>query len=126
MKWLYLAIGGAAGTVFRYALQGWVERFAPGNFPYGTLSVNVLGCLLLGFLAGFFAGPQLVREELRIGLSIGLLGGLTTFSTFGLETFNLATAGQFRLALLNMLVSCALGFAAVWLGYRLAERLYGV
>jgi CrcB protein len=72
------------------------------------------------------AGPQLIREEYRIGLTVGVLGGYSTFSTFGLESFNLANDGELRLALLNMIVSCAVGFAAVWLGYRISERLFGV
>lgn len=126
MKWLFIALGGAVGSLLRYAVEGGIQRIAPGSFPWGTMSVNVLGCFAIGFLAGFFAGPQLVREEVRIGLTVGLLGGLTTFSTFGLESFNLANGGELRLALLNMFVSCGLGFSAVWLGYRLAERWYGV
>lgn len=126
MKWLFIAIGGAVGSLLRYAIEGGVQRLASGSFPLGTLSVNVLGCLVIGFLAGFFAGPQLVREEVRIGLTVGLVGGLTTFSTFGLESFNLANGGELRWAIVNMVVSCGLGFSAVWLGYRLAERWYGV
>ena len=92
----------------------------------GTLAVNVTACLAIGLLAGFFAGPQLIREEYRIGLTVGVLGGYSTFSTFGLETFNLANDSEYSLALLNMFVSCAAGFAAVWLGYRIAERWVGV
>jgi CrcB protein len=126
LKLLFIALGGAAGSVFRYLLQGWVQRATPGTFPTGTLVVNLLGCLAIGFLAGYFSGPQLVREELRIGLTVGVLGGFTTFSTFGLETFNLANEGALRLALLNIVLSCACGLAAVWIGYRLAERWYGV
>ena len=126
LKFLFIAVGGALGSILRYAMQGWVQRLTASTFPLGTFAVNVLGCLLIGLVSGFFAGPQLVREEYRIGLTIGVLGGFTTFSTFGLETFNLANDGEFRLALLNMLLSCVVGFAAVWIGYRLAERFFGV
>ncbi|TWU29305.1 fluoride efflux transporter CrcB [Bythopirellula polymerisocia] len=126
MKWLFIALGGAGGSLLRYAMTGWVQRIAPGTFPLGTLSVNILGCFALGLLAGFFAGPQLVREEIRIGLTVGLLGGFTTFSTFGLESFHLANGGEFRLAMMNMLLNCVFGISAVLLGYRLAERWYGV
>jgi CrcB protein len=126
LKFLFIAVGGALGSLLRYAMQGWVQRLTASTFPLGTFAVNVLGCLLIGLVSGFFAGPQLVREEYRIGLTIGVLGGFTTFSTFGLETFNLANDGEFRLALLNMLLSCVVGFAAVWIGYRLAERFFGV
>ena len=78
------------------------------------------------FLAAALTGPILIREEYRIGLTVGVLGGFTTFSTFGLETFNLANDGQWRFAMLNMALSCGLGLAAVWLGYRAAERWFGL
>jgi CrcB protein len=126
LKWLLIAAGGACGSLLRYTFQGWVQRLSSGTFPVGTLAVNVTACFVIGLLAGFFAGPQLVREEYRIGLTVGVLGGYSTFSTFGLETFNLANDGQYWLALVNMLVSCAAGFLAVWLGYRVSERWMGV
>jgi CrcB protein len=126
MKWVLIAAGGALGSVLRYAIQGWVQRLTSGSFPLGTLAVNVAGCMLIGFLAAALTGPVLVREEYRIGLTVGILGGFTTFSAFGLETFNLANDGQFRLALANVVLSCGLGFVAVWGGYRLAERWFGV
>jgi CrcB protein len=126
LKWFLIAGGGALGSMMRYAVQGWVQRLGSGTFPIGTLAVNLSSCLVIGLLAGMLAGPQLIREEYRIGLTVGVLGGYSTFSTFGLESFNLANDGELRLALLNMIVSCAVGFAAVWLGYRISERLFGV
>jgi CrcB protein len=126
LKWMLIAAGGSLGSVLRYALQGWVQRLSGGMFPSGTFAVNVLGCFVIGILSGYFASPQLIREEYRIGVTVGLLGGFTTFSTFGLESFNLATGGQWRLALVNIVASCAIGLAAVALGYRLAERWFGV
>lgn len=125
-KYLLIAVGGAFGSVLRYALQGWVQRLVSGGFPLGTLAVNVLGCLVLGFLAAAFTGPILIREEHRVGLTIGVLGGFTTFSTFGLETFHLTNDGQFRLALANVLLSVGLGYAAVWAGYRFSEWWFGL
>jgi CrcB protein len=126
LKWFLIAVGGAFGSVLRYAVQGWFRELFGARFPWGTFVVNITGCLLIGLLAGLFAGPRLVREEYRIGLMIGVLGGYTTFSSFGLETFSLANDGEFRLALLNMVLSCVVGFAAVWVGYRVAERWFGV
>jgi CrcB protein len=126
LKWLLIAVGGAFGSTLRYAVQGWVQRLAGSGFPLGTLMVNVSACLVIGLLAGFFAGPQLIREEYRIGLTVGVLGGYSTFSTFGLESFNLANDGEFGLAALNMLLSCGVGLAAVWIGYRVAEHWFGV
>jgi CrcB protein len=107
-------------------VQGWFQRFANGSFPLGTLVVNLSGCVLIGFLTALFTGPLLIREEYRVGLTIGILGGYTTFSTFGLETFALANAGQFWFAVLNVALSCGLGFVAVWFGYRAAEYWFGV
>jgi fluoride exporter len=127
LKWIFIAAGGALGSVLRYAVQGWVgQQIAGRSFPIGTIVVNISGCLIIGLLAGFFDGPQLVPEEYRLGLLIGVLGGYTTFSSFGLETFRLANDGEFFLALANVLVSCVVGLAAVWVGYRLAERWFGV
>lgn len=124
-KYMLIAAGGALGSVLRYALQGGVQRLAGGTFPTGTMAVNLIGCLAIGALSAAFTGPVLVREEYRIGLTVGVLGGFTTFSTFGLETFNLAAMGQSRFAWTNVALSCGLGVAAVWLGYRLVERWLG-
>jgi fluoride exporter len=126
LKWLMIFVGGGFGSMLRYAMQGWVRQLLAGSvFPLGTMCVNILGCLVIGLLSGFFAGPQLIREEYRIGLIVGVLGGFTTFSSFGFETFNLANDGEFRLAILNVVLSCAVGLTAVWGGYRLAERWFG-
>jgi CrcB protein len=126
LKLALISVGGGLGSLLRYAVQGWAQRLAGGVFPIGTLAVNLSACLAIGLLAGFFAGPQLVREEYRIGLTVGVLGGYSTFSTFGLETFNLANNGEFTLAALNMVLSCCIGLAAVWAGYRGAEYWFGV
>ncbi len=134
LKVLSIAVGGAFGSLLRYFFQGWVQRstgdwvarLAGATFPIGTLAVNAVACLAIGLLSGLFAGPHLIREEYRIGLTIGVLGGFSTFSTFGFESFNLANDGEFGLALLNILLSCGIGLVAVWIGYRVAERWFGV
>lgn len=126
LKWVLIAIGGAFGSVLRYSFQGWVQSLSATIFPLGTLAVNLTACLAIGLLAGMFAGPQLIREEYRIGLTVGVLGGYSTFSTFGLETFNLANDKEFVLAAINVVVSCVLGIVAVWAGYRIAEYCFGV
>ena len=125
MKWLLIAGGGAVGSVLRYAVQGTAQRLTESGFPAGTLVVNLIGCLCIGFLAAMFSGPMLVREEYRIGLTVGVLGGFTTFSAFGLETFLLANDGQLRMALANVVASCVLGVTAVWLGFRAAQFWFG-
>ena len=120
-KWLLIATGGAVGSVLRYAVHTWVQRLTSSNFPLGTLTVNLVGCLVIGVLAAAFAGPIQIREEYRLGLVVGVLGGFTTFSTFGLETFLLMNLGQLGLALLNIVLSCSIGLIAVWFGYRAGE-----
>jgi CrcB protein len=85
-KLVLIFVGSGLGGVLRYALGGWGQRLADGRFPLGTLIVNVSGCLLIRFLTAAFAGRVLIREEYRVALLIGVLGGYTTFSTFGLET----------------------------------------
>lgn len=119
-------LGSGLGGVLRYALQGWVQRWTAGSFPAGTLAVNVLGCGALGFLVAALTGPLLMREEYRVGLTVGILGGFTTFSTFAFETHQLANDSQWRFAAVNVVLSCGLGVAAVWLGFRAAERWFGV
>lgn len=126
LKWFLIAAGGAIGSVARYALQGLVQRVTSSGFPMGTLVVNLIGCLAIGFLAATFTGPKLIREEYRIGIIVGILGGFTTFSTFGWETFAHINDREFSFAALNVMLSCGLGILAVWAGYRLSELVYGV
>jgi len=121
-KFAYIALGGAAGSVLRYLVHGAVQRWSGSMFPWGTFAVNISGCLLIGLLAGLFAGPYPAREEIRLGILVGILGGYTTFSTFGLDTLVLADNRRYGLAAANMLSSCAVGLLAVWLGARLVQR----
>ncbi len=87
----------------------------------GTVAVNVLGCLLIGFLGTVLAGSTPVRDEWRFFALVGLLGGFTTFSTFGYETISLLNFGLWERALANVALSNVLGLIAVWAGYRLAH-----
>lgn len=124
-KFTLVMAGGAIGSLFRYLIQGWGQSLIRGTFPIGTLAVNVLGCFIIGFLNMVFSGPVPVRMEYRIGLTVGVLGGLTTFSSFGWETFSMANEGQAIRAMMNTLSNMTFGFFAVWIGYRLAERMFG-
>lgn len=125
-KLVLIAAGGGVGAVFRYLISGWVQRGVTG-FPVGTLTVNVFGCLLIGFLGALAtsSGGRLT-PELRFALMIGVLGGFTTFSTFGLETIELAEEHEFVKAALYIALSNVIGLAAVWLGYRMSIAIYGV
>lgn len=125
-KVLLIALAGGFGSVMRYLISGWTQRFANGSFPVGTLCVNVLGCLLIGFLSGAFSGRLLLREEVRIAIVVGFIGGFTTFSAFGFETFSLVNDGETGKAVLNVVLSLGLTLPAVWLGYRVAENWLGV
>ncbi|MFQ5424395.1 MAG: fluoride efflux transporter CrcB [Phycisphaerae bacterium] len=125
-KIMMIGAGGGAGAVLRYLVSGWGQRLGGGVFPVGTLTVNVVGCLLIGFLAAAFAGPHLIRDEVRLALMVGLLGGFTTFSSFGYETMALVNDGQWRYALLNVTLNNGLGLLAAWAGYRFGEKWMGV
>ena len=125
-KLLMIMAGGSVGALLRYAASGVAQKLAGGSFPLGTLAVNVIGCLLMGFAGAIFAGPHLIREEYRMALLVGGLGAFTTFSTFSFETFTLADRGQLQLAVANILLSNGLGLAAVWFGYRISEKWFGV
>jgi CrcB protein len=123
---LLIAAGGALGAVARFLVAGWGQRLIDGPFPLGTLLVNLVGCVLIGFLATALSGPILLREELRLALLVGLLGGFTTFSSFGYETLALLQDGQVRAAALNVVLNNGLGLLAVWGGVRIALRWPGV
>jgi len=109
----------------RYSVAGWAQRLSNGSFPLGTLTVNVIGCAAIGFLAPLLTGPVLIREEYRLAVLVGLLGGFTTFSTYGWETISLADDGQRWLAVVNILACNLLGLAAAWAAARLATTIYG-
>ena len=124
-KLVLIALGGAGGTIARYAVSGWAQRLTGGAVvPVGTLTVNVAGCLLIGVLGFALSGAVLVREEYRVALLVGVLGGFTTFSSFGYETLSLLNDGQVGRAAANVLLNNGAGLVAVWLGYRLAEHFF--
>ncbi len=121
---LAVAFGGAIGAVARYLLSGWIGRLAPSTaLPWGTLAVNVLGSLLLGLLLGASEGRIQLSVELRAMLGVGLLGALTTFSTFSYETLELLGRGELANGVLNVLLNVVLTLAACWLGLQLGGRL---
>jgi len=110
--------GGFIGSVLRYTVSGLVHRAIPfSGFPYGTLVVNLVGCLVLGLLAGLAESRQVIGPELRIFLFLGLLGGFTTFSTFAYEGVELIHHGEFAKVLASVAVHVLVGFLAVWFGH---------
>lgn len=124
-KLLAIGLGGAVGSILRYLVSGWVQEKSGPGFPLGTLTINVIGCFLIGFLYILFAGPLTGRETLRLALIVGVLGGFTTFSSFSLETLNLLSEGQTGRALLNVSASVVAGLMATLIGFKLGQLLYG-
>jgi len=127
MKALALvALGGGFGAACRYLLSGLLMRGATGGFPLGTLTVNLIGCLLIGLWAGLAARHAWLNGELRLLLVTGVLGGFTTFSAFGLESLQLLRRGEMALAWWYVGGSVLFGLIMVatgwWLGHWTAER----
>ena len=121
MTLLLVALGGALGSVLRYKIDGWVQAGAGGAFPWGILVVNVTGCFVAGLLMTVLLERTSVSDEVRTGLLVGVLGGYTTFSTFSLQSLDLADAGLWGYVALNVLASVAGALLAVWLGQQLAR-----
>ena len=111
-----IAVGGAVGAVLRFLMSSWVYSLAGRDFPYGTLAVNVVGSLLMGFLSILLIERFNLGPEWRAAILIGLLGGFTTFSTFSMETLNLIESGALARAALNMALSVVLCIGAAWVG----------
>lgn len=119
---LLVGLGGFLGSVTRYKLGGLVLHLtAQGRFPFGTFTVNVLGCLLIGILIGVAERYDVLGPDSRLFLVVGLLGGFTTFSAFGLEAMQLLRRGDLGIAVLYAGTSVVLGIAAVWLGFKLVS-----
>lgn len=116
-----IAIGGAIGSVLRYLIQMQCINWFGTKFPYGTMTVNTLGSLLIGFLSIVLLERFFVSVEIRFAILVGLLGGFTTFSTFSLETLSLIQQGSLFSAASNIIGNVALCIAACFLGVTLAR-----
>ena len=119
---LLVGSGGFLGSALRYMIsQGMQSLAGSAVLPYGTLAVNLLGCLTIGLLGGIAHYREVFSPEIRLFVFTGMLGGFTTFSTFGYETFNLGRSVDLPTALLNILLHMVLGLGAVWFGYWLSR-----
>ena len=123
LKLVVIAVGGAIGAVLRFAASNGIHQLFGRDFPYGTLSVNVIGSFLIGILYILMAERFNVSPELRAFVLIGLLGAFTTFSTFSLETFNLIEAGELIKALTNIALSVVVCLFATWIGIMIARQI---
>lgn len=122
LKFLILGIAGAFGTISRYLLDGFVHQILGPQFPYGTLTVNITGCLLIGFLGTLADEKFLFTPQWRLFLLLGFLGAFTTFSSFAYETWNLFKEDQFFLAGLNVCLNVVVCFVSLIAGV-LSARL---
>lgn len=118
---LAVILGGIVGTLLRFACASWVTANYPRHFYTATLAVNIVGCVCIGYLYGLFLLRPEVPLEIRAGLMIGVLGGLTTFSSFSLDTIRLLEGGQALLAIGYALLSVLGGLIATWAGLSLAR-----
>ena len=123
MQLLYIGIFGGLGCVARYLLSGWTYALAGRGLPYGTLAVNVVGSFLLGLLMTFGLRSTLFSPELRIGITVGFLGGFTTFSTFSYETMRLLEEGSLWQAGANIVLNVVICLLFAMLGMALARQL---
>ncbi len=122
IKILLIGLGGAIGALGRYFVSGVAHKVFAHGFPWGTLSVNLIGSLIIGVLWGLLEGMT-VAEELKLFIFMGVLGAFTTFSTFSLENFNLIREGQWQMVLVNVGVSVVVGIGLVFAGYYAAKGL---
>ena len=118
-----IGIAGLMGTLARYWLSGWADERWGASFPVGALIVNLLGCLAVGFLFQATEEKYLIDPVLRSAILVGFLGGFTTFSSFGIQTFSLLREGEIFLAGLNVVVSNVGGLILVWAGYAVSRSL---
>ncbi|MFT3891450.1 MAG: fluoride efflux transporter CrcB [Anaerolineales bacterium] len=121
----YVALGGALGSVSRYLLGTWTQSISKSiDFPYGTLTVNLIGCFVIGFLSQLSESRGVFTPESRALVFVGILGGFTTFSSFGNDTINLLRDGETVNALANIGANVIFGLALVWLGRTVAYWIW--
>lgn len=122
---LFVGVGGFIGSASRYLLGNYVQQVSKSvDFPYGTLVVNLIGCFTIGFLSQLAEARGVFNSQTRALVFVGLLGGFTTFSSFGNETLNLARDGQMFSALANIGANVLLGLVMVWIGRTVAYLVW--
>jgi CrcB protein len=124
-NYILVCIGAAAGGAARYWTTNVVYKFLPATMPFGTLAVNVAGSFIIGFVMFYLDSNELISPGMRILLTTGFCGGLTTFSTFSYETIKLFKDSEFLLAGTNIILNVVLSFTAVFLAYILGKVLSG-
>jgi len=122
---LFIALGGSIGALARFGIAKFVNQISGGVFPLGTMTVNFIGLFVIGFLYELFE-KTLVPSEIRLFLTVGFLGALTTFSTYGMETITLFRNGQYSAAILNIVLSNVVGLVLVVAGIFVARVMIKV
>jgi CrcB protein len=122
-KILLVALGGGIGAVTRYLASDWADQRFGSEFPYGTLIVNLAGCFVIGLFMQLVTDRIIVNPYWRLLITVGFLGGLTTFSSFSYETITLINEGALLYAAYNILISVAAGLLATWLGIAIARAV---
>ena len=123
MKYIYILVGGAAGSLLRFIISEYISAKYSSDFPVGIFFVNILGALIIGFLFGYLSDNELLNDKLRFLLFIGLLGGFTTFSSFALENMRLIKDGLILTSLLYIMLTNVLGIVVAFAGYFTALKI---
>ncbi|OGQ07392.1 MAG: hypothetical protein A3G32_05345 [Deltaproteobacteria bacterium RIFCSPLOWO2_12_FULL_40_28] len=123
LRFVILALMGAAGTIARYILGGWAHQIFGSQFPFGTFIVNASGCLAIGFLGTLADERSFFSSELRLAVMLGFLGAFTTYSSFAYETWAMFRDGEFLFATLNIFGSFVICFVGLFLGVLLARLI---
>ena len=126
LNYFFVFVGAGIGGVVRYWGSNFVYKFLSPTFPYGTLLVNILGSFIIGIVMYYLDAKELISQELRIFLTVGFCGGLTTFSTFSYETINFLKEKEFLFAGLNIILNVLITLIALFLAYKLSKLLGGV
>ena len=121
--WVWVALGGAVGSVLRYGAGGAVQRWNGSDWPLGTLAVNIAGSFIIGWLAQLILTRGIMPPQARLFVMVGILGGFTTFSTFSLETLRLIQQGGWAPAAANVALSVVGGLIAAWAGFAISSSL---
>lgn len=118
---ILVGLGGSAGSILRYLTSVFVNKYFHSAFPFATFTINLLGCLLIGYLLGTFDKQQVVSSDLKLLFIAGFCGGYTTFSTFAAENYQLMQSGNSLTAFLYIAVSVVICILAVWLGMTISR-----
>ena len=125
MQILLIALAGSVGALSRYGLSTLVLHVSGDKFAYGTLTVNVLGCFLIGFVMHIAQTTDMISVDIKMAVTVGFLGALTTFSTFSLETYKYIEDSQWLLAGANVALNVILGLIATIIGLAAAKLIVG-